>query len=104
MVGTVKMLLNKNKFLELALLAYRKGPLQCGKSPAELFMGRKFRSRIPHLEPALTSSMYNMETLVDNEVSYRNRMQRNVDNYHKVIERTVVVVGREVLIKYLGRE
>ena len=61
------------------------------------------RSIIRHLEQALKSSKYNMETLVDEEDNYRN-MNRNFDNYHKSIEGTVLGAGREVLVKYLGRE
>ena len=96
MVRTVKMLLNKNKCVELALLAYRNAPLQYGKSPADLLMGRTLmsyrtlRSRIPHLEQALKRCKYIMETLVDKEATYRNRMKRNFDNYHKAIEGTVL--------------
>ena len=31
----------------LSLLAYRETPLECGRSPAELIMGRKLRTRLP---------------------------------------------------------
>uniref|UniRef100_A0A3B3XIK9 Integrase catalytic domain-containing protein n=1 Tax=Poecilia mexicana TaxID=48701 RepID=A0A3B3XIK9_9TELE len=33
----------------LALLSYRTAPLACGFSPAELLMGRKLRTTLPHL-------------------------------------------------------
>jgi hypothetical protein len=46
-VKTVKSLLKKGDDFNLSLLVYRSTPLECGKSPAEIFLGRKIRSNLP---------------------------------------------------------
>lgn len=52
-VQIVKRLLKKARDSEtdpyLALLSYRTAPLACGASPAELLMGRKLRTTLPHI-------------------------------------------------------
>jgi hypothetical protein len=53
MVQTVKNLLTKAKDPYKALLDYRNTPLDTGKSPAELFLGRKLKSTLPAREELL---------------------------------------------------
>ena len=40
----------KRQVQHLALLAYRVTPLECGKSPAELFFGRLLRTIMPNVQ------------------------------------------------------
>ena len=47
MVQTVKHLLKKAKDPYIALLHYRNTQLDTGKSPAELFLGRKLKTTLP---------------------------------------------------------
>ena len=58
-VQTIKNLLKEASDPYIALLNYRRTPLQHGKSPAELFMNRKFRARIPTITAKYTFCQQN---------------------------------------------
>ena len=61
-VATVKNLLKKSVDPYLALLVYRKSPLENGCSPSELLMCRKLRSTLP-IHPSLLFKVLNVKVL-----------------------------------------
>ena len=77
-VRTIKNILNKCNDLYLGLLAYRSSPLQNGRSPAELLMGRKLRTTIP----ALPVSRKQDKELFRKEEQYRTKQAQCFNQRH----------------------
>ena len=94
-VQTVKSLLKKEQDPFLALLNYRNTPLASGKSPAELMLGRKLRTRIPH---------FRTDEASDAEFRKRDALQKarikaNFDKRHRARELPVLKPGQHVWLK-----
>uniref|UniRef100_A0A3B5R1Y6 Integrase catalytic domain-containing protein n=1 Tax=Xiphophorus maculatus TaxID=8083 RepID=A0A3B5R1Y6_XIPMA len=65
----------------LALLSYRTAPLACGFSPAELLMGRKLRSTLPHL-----SLKTNTKQLTGKQTALKQKQKENYDKTARRVE------------------
>ena len=94
-VQTVKNLLKKEQDPFLALLNYRNTPLASGKSPAELMLGRKLRTRIP---------LFRRDKASDAEFRERDalqkaRMKADFDKRHRARELPTLQPGQHVWLK-----
>ncbi|XP_014668932.1 PREDICTED: uncharacterized protein K02A2.6-like [Priapulus caudatus] len=97
-VQTVKSILNKCDDEYLALLNYRNTPLHNGYSPAQLSMGRKLRTRIPCHPDELLPKLPDYVSLQKREIIYRERISRNYDRKHRVVEGEQLSPGDKVWI------
>lgn len=93
-VRTIKNMLKKEQDPFLALLNYRATPLEQGKSPAELLMNRKIRTRIPALPGKKTDVEFRAR-----DTWIKNRMKRNFDQRHKTKTLPEFHPGQPVWIK-----
>ena len=94
-VQTVKNLLKKEQDPFLALLQYRNTPLASGKSPAELMLGRKLRTRIPHFRTDEASDT----EFRKRDALQKDRMKANFDKRHRARELSVLKPGQHVWLK-----
>ena len=72
-VQTVKHLLTKAQDRYRALMAYRATPLEIGRCPAELLMGRKIRTRLPTVLAQLNPSWHYLEQFREKDASLKAR-------------------------------
>ena len=93
-VQTVKNLLKKEQDPFIALLNYRNTPLASGKSPAELMLGRKLRTRIPLYRSKTSDAEFRRRDALQ-----KARMKANFDKRHRVRELPVLKPGQPVWIK-----
>ena len=93
----MKTLLSKSEDPYSALLAYHACRLENGYSPAELLMGRKFRTTVPmiskQLLPQLPRKFYCLK-----EEKIRKRQQDNFNNYHWARQLKPLQTGEHVYI------
>lgn len=80
-VKTAKRLLKMNKDISLALLNYRSTPLANGFSPAELMMGRKFKTLVPVLPSKL--EVVNSASIVNAESKIKEKTMENYNKRHR---------------------
>ncbi|KAJ3661862.1 hypothetical protein Zmor_006241 [Zophobas morio] len=79
-VKIAKSLIKKNPGgLDLALLAYRTTPLDCGYSPSELLMNRKLRSHLPIL-PSQLNKAVNAKLVFKREDKAKDK---SIDQFNK---------------------
>ena len=84
-VKTVKRLLKKADDPFLALLSYRATPLPwCGKSPAELLMGRKIRSTLPQITDSLVPQWPYLDEFRRANAMFKEKQKANYDHRHRV--------------------
>ena len=84
-VKTAKQLLKNADDPFLALLSYRATPLPwCGKSPAELLMGRKLRSNIPQTTDSLVPQWSYLQEFRAQNKEFKKRQKRDYDRRHRV--------------------
>ena len=84
-VQTVKNLLKNSSDPFLALLSYRATPIPwCGRSPAELLMGRKIRSTLPMSTDNLTPQWCYLSDFKEADKRYKSKLKRNYDRCHRV--------------------
>ena len=80
MVQTVKHLLKKAKDPYIALLHYRNTQLDTGKSPAELFLGRKLKTTLPARTDTLKHEKKHSQKqhkTSDNTLKNKKKKQKN---------------------------
>ena len=79
---TVKHLLKKAQYPYRALMAYRATPLESGRSPAELLMVRKIRTRVPTVLAQLNPCWHYLEQYREKDASLKARQKTNFDKRH----------------------
>ena len=83
-VQTVKHLIKEAEDPFTALLSYRVTPLPwCGRSPAELLMGRKLRSSLPQTKSSLVPQWSYLREFRDANRKFKEQQKRNYDRYHR---------------------
>jgi len=84
-VQTVKRLLRSSDDPPLALLSYRATPLPwCGRSPAELLMGRQIRTVLPQTSQSLVPQWPYLTEFKRANDKFKEQQKRNYDNRHRV--------------------
>lgn len=82
---TVKHLIKNVDDPFTALLSYRVTPLPwCGRSPAELLMGRMLRSSLPQTTASLTPQWSYLEEFRTANQKYKEQQKKNFDDRHRV--------------------
>ena len=85
MVKTVKSLLKDADEPYLALLSYRATPLPwCGKSPAQLSMGRNIRSTLPQTTRAFVPEWSYLPEFRQSNKVHKESQKENYDSRHRV--------------------
>ena len=86
-VQTVKQLLGKSTDPFIALLSYRSTPLPwCGRSPAELLMGRNIRSTLPQTTESLIPQWPYLSEFRQTNKSFKRKQKRDHDRCHRTQE------------------
>ena len=84
-VQTVKHLLRNADDPSLALLSYRTTPLPwCGRSPAELLMGRKIRSTLPQTVDSLVPQWAYLQEFRQANEEFKRKQKADHDQRHRV--------------------
>ena len=98
-VKTVKQLLCSSRDPFLALLEYRATPLPwCGRSPAELSMGRPLRTTVPQTTNQLTPSWQYLKAVRERDRAFKLKQKADYDNRHRVKTLPELPSGAEVWI------
>jgi transposase InsO family protein len=86
-VKVAKNLIKKNglqtKQLQLALLAYRSTPLECGFSPSELLLARKIKTFVPLL-PSKLNKIIDTSSVKVTQKKGKEKQERNYNKRHRV--------------------
>ena len=86
-VKQVKHLLKRADDPFLALLSYRSTPMPwCGKSPAELLMGRNIRANLPHTTDSLTPQWPYLEDFRRTNKEFKEKQKKDYDRRHRTKE------------------
>ena len=84
-VQTVKHLIKNADDPFTALLSYRGTPLPwCGRSPAELLMGRKLRSSLPQTTASLVPEWSYLKEFREANQKFKEQQKRDYDRRHRV--------------------
>ena len=98
-VQTVKMMMKKSQDPHLALLSYRSTPHPwCGRSPAELCMGRNLRSTIPLTKAKLSPQWLYLPEFRQKNAEFKRKQKRQFDRRHRVREQDDLPDGTDVWI------
>ena len=83
-VKTVKDLLKKSKDPYLALMVYRATPFPwCGRSPAELLMGRQLRTDLPQSKSQLIPQWPYLKSFQQQEQKFKGQQEINYNERHR---------------------
>ena len=87
----------------LALLNYRATPLPwCKRSPAELLMGRRIRTRVPQLPELLKPGWSYLEEFRKQNQKFKAKQKRNFDKRHRTRESDAIPSDSKVWITSEG--
>ncbi|XP_064477868.1 uncharacterized protein LOC135391522 [Ornithodoros turicata] len=103
MVQTVKKLLQKADDPYLALLAYRDTPGHAGKSPAEISMGRRLRTRVPVYGNLLQPRHQAFAKFRQEDKRVRQKQRQHYNRRHAVKELRLLEPGEKVWVKDLKK-
>ena len=99
MVLIVKRMLQKSNDPHVALLSYRSTPdPSCGKSPAELSMGRTIRSTVTQTLAKLVPQWPFLQEFKQRNAVFKEKQKRQFDRRHRVVEQDDLPDGAEVWI------
>ena len=102
-VKTLKKLLRKSKDPFEALLAYRATPLPwCGRSPAELLMGRKIRSTLPVTSSTLVPEWPYLREFQRANETFKQRQKTDYDRRHRVRNLPEIPDNTSVWVRHGG--
>ena len=96
---TVKNLLKKSKDPYNALLLYRASPLHNGKSPSELLMGRKLKTKIPTVPFNLLPKIPDHSLIRLKEEGIKQKQRILFNRRHAAKEATPLKPGDTVFVK-----
>lgn len=94
-VGTIKRMLNKEKYL---YLAYRSTPLQNGYCPSELLMSRKYRTTVPIAREQRSPKVPDMGLVKSKDKTCKKTQKQNYDKRHRSRELPPLTAGDAVWI------
>ena len=104
-VQTVKKLFRLSSDPHLALLSYRSTPLPwCGRSPAELLMGRQLRTDLPQREENLIPKWSYLKEFKEQDTIFKARQKRDFDHRHRAYPSVPYPEGTDVWVKTKGRD
>ena len=103
-VQTVKGLLKRTEDPFIALLSYRATPLPwCGRSPAELLMGRNIRSTLPQMTESLVPQWKYLPELRRTNEEFKRKQKRDHDHHHRARDLPEIPENTEVWVTTEGR-
>ena len=103
-VKSVKRLLKRAEDPFLALLSYRSTPLPwCGRSPAELLMGRKIQSNLPHTSGSLVPQWSYLKDFRQANACLKKREKGDHDCRHRTRELPAIPENTDVWITTEGQ-
>ncbi|KAK7111385.1 hypothetical protein V1264_011026 [Littorina saxatilis] len=103
-VETVKNLLKKADDPYIAIMMYRATPLQIGKSPAELLMGRKIRTIVPYISRNFMRKSQGSLEVAKADAEQKMKMKVNFDRAHRARVAPELVPGQPVLVGPTGQQ
>ena len=98
-VQTIKRLIGKSADPYLALLSYRATPLQQGYSPAELLMGRSFRTTVLTAQCQLKPHQPDQNSLRQKDKQLKEAQKNYYDNQYQAKDREPLKHGDRVWIQ-----
>ena len=100
MVKTVKKLITLSpQDPQKALLSYRTTPLSwCGRSPAELLMGRQLRTAIPQCNAQLVPQWTYLKHVREHHQLFKNKQKEAFDKHHRARTQSGIPDNSHVVI------
>ncbi|GFS11318.1 Pol polyprotein [Elysia marginata] len=97
-VRTIKNLLRRASDPYIALLNYRATPLQQGRSPSELLMGRQFRTKLPVYSDCYKPNWSFLKNFHELDKQIKHSQKSNYDKRHRAKPLTQLHPGQKVWI------
>ena len=98
-------MLKQSEDLYLALLNYRATPLPwCKRSPAELLMGRKIRTRVPQLPEQLQPTWSYLKDFRNQNQKFKAKQKRDYDKRHRAKESDAIPSDSPVWVTSGGEQ
>ena len=99
MVGTVKRMWSKEQDKQLALMIYRDTPLESGKSPSELMLGRAIRTNLVPRGGGVSDAEFRAK---DREL--KEAQKAHTDKRHRALEQRELGEGDVVWVKVSNKD